>query len=258
MKITKSDTGTFYMTYEGAYMKIDINKCKGCKKCIPLCCGEAIYFDENLKKCKVNQEKCVECDICKISGICDVDALVQIKLKWPRSIRRAYSSVTASHKWMGVWGRGTMEMKNNDVTGKFGTGETGFTIDVGRPGITCTFIDVEKITMVLALIGVKFDELNPTTQLMKNRKRGTIKTEVKNERVLSCIIEFTVDETKTLDVINTLKTVAEDIYTVFSVGCISKCDSNGDAPVQKILDANNIYYRPNAKINIGLGRPLFE
>ena len=233
-------------------MRINQKKCIGCLKCIPFCCTKAIFEQE--KKCTIDADKCVECDVCLNSKVCPTDAFEQTPLKWPRTLRRAFSSVKAEHAWMGIEGRGTMEMKNNDVTNHYSYGEAGFTIDVGRPGVTATFEDVEKITMALAKLDVKFNILNPLTKLMTDISKGKLRDDVKTERFLSCIIEFKTEHSKVVSVINTLKDVAESVNTVFSVGCISRCDSQGKAPVKSILDEAGIFYRPNAKINIGLGR----
>ena len=233
-------------------MRINREKCTGCLKCIPFCCTRAIFEEE--KKCTIDRDRCVECEVCLNSKICPADAFEQTPLKWPRTLRRAFSSVNIEHAWMGIEGRGTMEMKNNDVTNHYRYGEVGFTVDVGRPGVTATFEDVEKIAMALAKLDVKFNILNPVTKLMTDTATGRFRDDVKNERFLSCIIEFKTDHPKVIPVINALKDVAQTVNTCFSVGCISRCDSQGEAPVKTILDEAGIFYRPNAKINIGLGR----
>ena len=48
-----------------------------------------------------------------------------------------------------VPGRGTEEMKTNDVKGTFLPGEVGVGIELGRPGIEANFRDVEKVAMAL-------------------------------------------------------------------------------------------------------------
>ena len=237
-------------------MRIDQDKCIGCMKCIPFCCNDAIIKKGD--KCVIDEDECVECGVCKRSEICPVDAFQESDLKWPRILRRAYSAVDAAHDWMGVDGRGTMEMKTNDVTGAYRYGEVGFTVDVGRPGVTASFEDVEKIAMAVAKVGVVFDKLNPATALMADTSTGKFRDDIKKERILSCIIEFKTDESAVPAVVNALKEAARKVDTVFSVGCISRCDPEGKAPVQAILDKAGIFYRPNAKINIGLGRPLAE
>lgn len=235
-------------------MRIDLEKCVGCGKCMPFCCGEAIL--KAGKKFIVDEGKCVECNVCLNSEICPVDAFEEVPLKWPRILRYTFSSVHAGHQDTRINGRGTEGMKTNDVTGRYRHGEVGFTVDVGRPGIGTTFEDVERISMAVAKIGVKFEKLNPTTKLMVETDTGKLRDDIKKERVLSCILEFKTEEDKLLSVINALRDIAKSINTVFSVGCISRCRADGTVPVKAMLDEGDIFYRPNGKINIGLGRPL--
>ena len=235
-------------------MRINEEECNGCGKCIPFCSVDAILKSD--KKCWVDQEKCVECYVCLNSGICPIDAIEQVQLTWPRIIRHTFSSVIAAHKITGWDGRGTVEMKTNDVTGRYRLGEVGFTVDVGRPGVGTSFEDVEKIAMAVAKLGVAFEPVNPITKLMTDTLTGSFRDDVKKERILSCILEFKTKESQMLPVIEALKEVAKSLNTVFCVGCISRCRPDGTIPIKPILDDAGIYNRPNGKINLGLGRPL--
>ena len=233
-------------------MRIDADKCGGCEKCIPLCVGSAIALVGDT--CVVDDDLCVECLACSRSGICPENAFEETSLEWPRILRHTFSSVHAIRTGAKIiHGRGTAEMKTNDVTDRYRFGEVGFTVDVGRPGVCATFADVEKISMAAAAKGVEFISKNPTTELMTDTVSGTFRDDVKGERILSCILEFKTREENCLAVIEALKRVANDVNTVFSVGCISRCNPNGMAPVQAILDKAGIFYRPNGKTNIGLG-----
>jgi hypothetical protein len=81
-------------------------------------------------------------------------------------------------------GRGTAEMKTNDVTGRFLEGEVGFGIEMGRPGVSTSFKDVEKVTTVLAG-KVVFESKNPVTSLI-DVDTGRFKDQrVLEERALS-------------------------------------------------------------------------
>jgi len=153
-------------------------------------------------------------------------------------------------------GRGTEEMKTNDVSGRFGPGEVGFTVDVGRPGVGTTFEDVERISMAVAVIGVRFEPMNPVTRLMADLRTGRFKDHIRKERVLSCILEFKADEAGLLEIVHALETVAGEVDTVFSVGCISRCRPDGTAPAKEILERAGVFHEPNGKVNVGLGRPL--
>ena len=236
-------------------MRINEEKCIGCNLCIPYCCGSAI--EEAGDKCVIDEDKCVECYVCKWSGCCPKDAFEETPLEWPRSVRHTFSAVKTAFSDTRMDGRGTKEMKTNDITGRFWLGEVGFTVDVGRPGMGTTFADVEKIAMTVARLGVAFEEDNPTTRLMKDGRSGEFRDDVKGERILSCILEFKTREEDTVRVIEALREVAGEVETVFSVGCISRCLEDGTIPVKKLLDEAGVFYRPNGKVNVGLGRPLF-
>ena len=46
----------------------------------------------------------------------------------------------------------------------------------------------------------------------------------------------------------------KEVNTVFSVGVISRVMENGDIPVSNLLAQKDFSVRPNAKINVGLGK----
>ncbi len=58
-------------------------------------------------------------------------------------------------------GRGTSEMKTNDITGRYGDGQVGIRCEMGRPGEGFYFREMEKVTMTLAKFGDGFEEKNP-------------------------------------------------------------------------------------------------
>jgi len=233
-------------------MKINKEKCIGCKQCIPYCPVNAIK--QVNKQCVIDQDICVECYVCFNSNICKNEAFEKNSLGWPRIIRHIFSDPKKFHETTYISGRGTEEMKTNDITNRFKIGEVGFTIDVGRPGIGTSLKDVEKITMALAKLNVEFESENPITLKMSDKKIGKISNDIINERVLSAIIEIKTKEDKLVEVLNILKDVAKEINTVFSVGCIGKVKINGEIPIKSILDKAGVYYRPNGKINIGLAK----
>jgi len=236
-------------------MRINIKKCNGCMECIPYCPAGAIIAAGN--KCMVNEDRCVECYACYRGKICPVDALRKVPLRWPRILRHAFSSVPAVHEGLGIYGgRGSEGMNTNDITGRFGPGEVGFIVDVGRPGIGTTFEDIEKISTAVAKVGVEFEQMNPVTKLMTDKTTGRLRDDIKMERIHSCELEFKAKDVKLLPIIHALKNVSNSVNTVFSVGCISRCKPDGTIPIKTMLDETGIFYRPNCKTNIGLGRPL--
>jgi len=126
-------------------LKIDKEKCVNCRSCIDYCPVGAIEVDD--PEVRIDQESCVECTACLRSGACGYDALYQPELGWPRIIRSRFSDPLESHPDTEIMGRGTAEMKTNDVTGRFVEGEVGFAVEMGRPGVSTSFADVEKVAI---------------------------------------------------------------------------------------------------------------
>jgi hypothetical protein len=217
----------------------------------------------------INQDECVECGVCLRSGVCNVEAIYWPDLEWPRAVRQAFSAVLIGYgalRKAGVvgydrpdsgGGRGTNEMKTNDVTGRYRDGEVGIAAELGRPCQGFYFRDLEKITIAMSKLGAEFEPENPLTALL-DEKTGRIKhREVMNEKAMSAIVEMKVKEERAIEVLEGLKKVAKEIDTVFTVDIINKC-KDGRIPVKPILEKAGINVRINGKTNVGLGRPLAE
>jgi len=235
-------------------MMINNKKCIKCKQCIPYCPTGAIKITK--KYSKIDQDLCVECYSCYRSEVCPTGAIFQNELKWPRIIRREISDPSWRNPDTDLLGRGTGEMKSNDVVERFKLGEAGFSIELGRPCLGTTLLDVEKVTMALAEadLEVKFEERNPCTFFMSDKKTGKFRKDIINERVLSIIVEFKVPCNKIPEVINLLKVLEKKVNTVFSVSIITRADKNENLANIDIL--KKLGYQPlAAKVNVGLGRP---
>jgi len=228
--------------------------CVGCTRCVPYCPSGAIALGRD-KKARIDRNKCIECAVCFNNANCPVNAIQLEDLKWPRSVREVFATVYKEHKDTNVPGRGTEEMKTNDVTGRFRPGEVGFSVDMGRPGVGVDLKDAEKVCMALAKGGVEFEPLNPLTFLMSDKKKGKLRDDVLTERVHSCIPEFKIKEDRFPEVLDALMKVAKEINTVFSLGLCVKVNPDGTVPIMKYLDDHKIYYRPDGKTNIGTGKP---
>ena len=100
--------------------------CIGCGKCIDICPTNSISLVED--KAKVDQNSCTECYVCVRSRPCSQKAIKRQDLKWPRIIRNPFSDVVTTHK-TGIAGRGTEEMKTNDVTERYKIHEIGEDFD---------------------------------------------------------------------------------------------------------------------------------
>jgi Pyruvate/2-oxoacid:ferredoxin oxidoreductase delta subunit len=241
-------------------MRIELDKCIACEICLTYCPANAIKADSERKEIYVSEELCFECGLCRRLNICPVDAFVkQEKVEeFPRVVRALFSDPNTTHKLTLVPGRGTEESKTNDVTGRIKRGKIGICIEFGRPGIGSTFKDISLMTSKLKAHGVTFEQNNPLTALMDS-ETGSFKDELLSQRVLSAIIEIRLDSVNDLEeVIPIILEVSHKIDTVFSLSCISRFDENGELPILEKLAKLGINCAPNAKVNLGLGRPLFE
>jgi ferredoxin len=264
-------------------MQIDKEKCVGCGNCTVYCTMGVIRIENG--QAEVNEDECVECNTChrccesedlnptvvrilrKLFAIfnlrydarmdvCPTGALDPPDLEWPRSLRRAFSDPTATHDSTDMPGRGTEEIKTNEITGRIGPGETGVVIDLGRPGSGVFFHEIEKMTKALAPLGVIFESENPLTALMTNAQKGSLKEEVLQEKLLSAIIELKIKMADLPKILSTVEATANEIDTVVSVGVASKCDEEGGIPHERLCAGAGYATSPNGKTNLGLGRPV--
>ncbi len=276
----------FYLLKKEIGMEIDKKKCVGCGNCHAVCTMGVIYLDEDGKSV-VNQDECVECNtcyrVCRNEGyrpwfvrgirkvlsffrlgylaevdVCPTGALAPSQLEWPRTIRALFSDPTTVHPGTGISGRGTDEIKSNDVTGRLRKGEAGLVVEMGRPGTGAYFRDIEKVAMTLAKLKPHFERENPVTQLMVDTETGKMKEEILNEKVMSAIIEIKTSLERVPEFLQTLEKVQKEVDTVMSIGVASKCLSDGSIPHEEWVKKAGYTLSPNGKTNIGLGRPLFN
>ena len=263
-------------------MRIDPRRCVACGNCIPVCPMGVIYIDPSRNRAVINEEECVECFTCYRGmsteelnptlvrairaflrffrlrfdpepDVCPTAAIVPEELQWPRVVRWAFSDPVVTHESTGIHGRGTEEVKTNDVTDRIKEGEAGFVVEFGRPAIGVRFRDIQRMTVALAGLGVDFEKKNPVTFLMEDSKKGTIRSDILNEKVLSAIVELKTPLEMVPRVLETIQEVSRNIDTVVSVGVSSKCDEKGYTPLEDFLKEKGypFYW---AKTNLGLGR----
>ena len=267
-------------------MEIDKKKCVGCGNCHAVCTMGVIYLDEDGKSV-VNQDECVECSTCyrvlRSEGyppwfvralrrilstfrlgylaevdVCPTGALTLPELDWPRSLRAAFSDVRVVHPGTAESGRGTEEIKTNDVTGRLRKGDAGLVVELGRPGVGAYFREIEKVAMALAKLKPQFEPQNPVTQLMVDSETGKMKEEILNEKVISAIIELKTSLERIPEFLQALEEVQKEVDTVISVGVASRCLSDGTIPHEEWVRRAGYTLSPNGKTNLGLGRPLFK
>ena len=262
------------------------DKCNGCNLCLPYCPLSAIIEVPEKGVVTVVEDECAECGVCYRSEVCPVEAIYPQDLEWPRTLRMEFSDPSApymspvfANQWIRrgqegggsidrrellnrkgnqirITGRGTAEMKTNDVTGRYKRGRCGVGIEVGRGAGGTRFREVEKITRALTKIGVDFEEMNPTYNLLADPETGTLLPEILNEKVISCIIEFSIPLEKLPQVLSCLQKIAPDVASVFTVDLISVVEKDGSTPAKDIAEEIGIPVSINGKVNVGLGRPL--
>ncbi len=233
-------------------------KCVGCRQCQKYCSVDAIKYDAEKRKCYIASDECVDCYVCMRQHVCPRDAIQPVEMDYYQQFCHTMSDPCENHGVTGVTGRGTEEVKTNDVTGRVKKGRVGFCIDVGRPGAGCRFYDVEKIAMAIAAAGVKLEgpECTPLAALMTDVSTGKLQDEILNYRTLSVIIEGNCADEDFPNVMKALQKVSGEIETVFSLGLIMRVDENGYNPNLAALDDLGIPRPYRGKVNVGLGKPL--
>lgn len=75
---------------------------------------------------------------------------------------------------------------------------------------------------------------------------------------LSCIVEGKVKLANLEKTLNLLRKVSSEIDTVFSLGLVTRMEDGFVSPIEPVINKMGLPIRPNAKINLGLGKPLCE
>ena len=236
---------------------INSEVCTGCRTCQRYCTVDAILFED--KKCRIEADQCTECYVCLRMEVCPEGAIEAQELKgFLKQFQHVISDPVENHGVTGVTGRGTEEVKTNDVTGRIKKGWVGFCIDMGRPGMGVYLRDAEKVAMACAKAGFVLApaEESPLAALMPDHRTGKLRDECLDYRLLSVIIEGRCTEDNAKDVLKALQKVEKEIDTVFSLGLISRVDENGHCEALSYLDELGIPQPHRGKVNVGLGKPL--
>jgi ferredoxin len=264
-------------------MKINPDKCVACGNCTYVCPMGAIYIDPEIKRATINRDECVECYSCfhglsqehlnptvvrtvrKLfqmmrlrfdpePDVCPTAAFEPDELVWPRVVRRAFSDPRVPHDSTGIEGRGTEEVKTNDISGRVKVGEVGFTIEFGRPGVGVWMTEIQTMCTALAEHGVSFEKKNPITSLMSDVSKGQLREDVLGEKVLSAIVEIKTTLDRTEEIIRLVHDVEKKLDTVVALGVGTRCDTDGEERVVAPILERLGYELHRAKTNIGIGR----
>ncbi len=232
----------------GPHRYIDASKCIGCGTCVPLCPMEAITLTNN--KSAIDPNECAECSTCSRAKICPVDAITPVELEWPRLVREMFSNPLVVKKSTGAGGRGTEETKTNDSTNRYKRGEIGVLVEPGRPVLGSRFRDIEKILKKFRARGYGIVSQNPIVELIADPKTGSLKPDIQDEKVISCVIEFIIPEAAAHDVIVLLHELSVEVESVFSASIALRAGSQGESRFEKLF-GKAVYHLPNGKVNIG-------
>ena len=238
-------------------MLIRKDLCVGCGRCQPYCPVEAIRFEE--LKSIVDQEVCYECGTCLRSEVCPVEAIEESPhvYEYPRALRKFFSDPNATHALTGIAGRGTEESKSNDVINRVVPGEVGMAIEFGRPTLGMDLTNIQKVTRAMAKAGfTKIEPKNPFNDMIQNYETGDLKPELMGEKVLSAIMEFKITPDRLGLALRTIKEAAKEVDSVFVVDVYTRVGPGLTIPREVLdpIEAEGYTCRPNAKINMGLGR----
>lgn len=244
-------------------MVIDQEKCIGCGICTVYCPADAISIVKNesgKRKAVIDQAACLECGTCIRSRIvkCPGAAIYELPKEQRsvgRQMRRFFSDPSTTHPLTGVPGRGTEEIKTNDVTGRVCRGELGLCLEMGRPVAGTSVREIEKATKKLAEYGIQLENCNPLYDLLEDVEKGIFKEEFKEERFVSAIIEFTIPFERGEEMLGVCREIAEEIDTVFSLDMICCYEEDGSNPGVTLALEAGMPARFASKVNIGIGRP---
>jgi ferredoxin len=244
---------------------------------------EAIYIDTSISRAQIKEDVCVECGNCyrgmskeKLNptiirairsiakvfkfrfepepDVCPTSAIEQNELEMPRLIRQIFSDPTIEHASTGIKGRGTEEVKTNDIKLRVDTGEVGYTIELGRPGVGVRFYEIQRMTRALAEIGITFEKENPITHLMTDTTTGNLQDDILNEKILSAIVEIKTTIKEVKKILDIIDNVTKEINTTTVVGISTRCNESGEETIlaPELEKLGYTYIR--AKTNMGLGR----
>ncbi len=238
-------------------MKINQEKCIGCRSCHPVCPQGAIYalkVDGKIKS-EINQDECVECGACLRSEVCPKNAIFMPELEWPRLARAQFGN-PYFHPAPRLGVPFPPEIKVNDINGLIPRGVTEIVVEVGRPGVSTTFFDVQTIAMAMVGAGVKLHPGSSVATIMTDVQTGKIRDDILVERALCVMIHGRVNNSGLKEALLAIKSVAAKIDTVFSLSVVNRLEEDSSAAAVCIAEETGLRVSPHAKVNVGLGRKL--
>jgi Pyruvate/2-oxoacid:ferredoxin oxidoreductase delta subunit len=241
-------------------MEIIEAKCTGCEECLVYCPVGAIVMVGD--KAVIYQSLCCECGACNRKGVfkCPASAIVQRSMKPHQQIAANFSDPSIYHKKTGVPGRGAEEVKTNDVRGMVKKGEVGIAIEIGRPCLGARMGIIESFVKALERVGVDYECNNPLYDMLMDASTGVIMKEgLRNQHLISAIIQIKVSMKNLGLTLKEILRVSHSLDTAFSLSLITRLEgAKIPEGITEELSRLGLTHRSNAKINLGLGRPLKE
>lgn len=231
---------------------IDQKRCIGCGQCVTLCPMGAITLADTSS---INPDECTECGACFRSRVCPADAIQNSSLAWPRILREIFSNPMTGHKSTGVLGRGTAEIKTNDSENRYGRDQVGVLVELGRPVKGARFRDVETVVKAFKKSGYDVISENPVSALIADAKTGSLKPEILDEKVISCLVEFIMPGHEAAKLVTIVRGLEGRVRTVFNVSVALRANPDGSSPFTRMF-GKSAHALPWAKVNIGFAQGI--
>jgi hypothetical protein len=168
-----------------------------------------------------------------------------------------YSNPLFENDITGVQGRGEEGIKTNDSRDRFRADEIGVFVELGRPVLGARFRDVEKAVMLFKSHGYGLLAGNPVLGLVDNPETGSLKPEILNEKVISCLLSFVVPTTAAQQLLAIIQELGTQVESCFNVSVALRAKENGLSPFDELFGPET-FRLPWVKINLGLAKGIGE
>mgnify|MGYP002378503846 CR=1 FL=1 len=230
-------------------MKLEPDRCFDCGDCVSVCPVDAIRLQAGV--ISVDQARCVECGVCWRTGICPTSVFEPEELPWPRLVRALFSDPATEHRRTRLAGRGTEEIKTNDVRHCYVGDWVGVAAEVGRPGVGASFHDVQCVTQAFAEGGARFVADNPLMELIADPARGRLDPTLLDERVLSVIVEGLVPVVALEPTLRALVEACSRLSAPVLLSVVGGHDIDGSMSYRPVLEKMAFTCLPTGKMNLG-------